>query len=312
MKVVAEKIIEGLSDTTNDDTRRLFHGRGGVYPSLNHINADWFKPVLLITLYQEPDDDDWLWLIDQLSEYQQTIHCLLVQRRYMRGAPLECLWGSVPEEMVAKEQGLQFALSFGGKQNVGFFLDMKPGRRWTREIAKGKRVLNLFSYTCAFSVAAIAGGAKTVMNVDMSKAALEVGRRNHQLNGQRDKLQRDIQFLPYNLFRSWKRIINKGPYDIVIIDPPSRQKGSFVAEQDYGKVIKKLTSLMPEGGDILACLNAPTLAEEFLHHQLIEHCPEAEFVKRLDNAEEFPELDSNRNLKMLHYRLMPSRSKDTA
>ncbi|WP_200821336.1 class I SAM-dependent methyltransferase [Oceanicoccus sp. KOV_DT_Chl] len=204
---------------------------------------------------------------------------------------------------LAVEQGMTFELTLGGKQNIGFFLDMAPGREWLKQRSQGMKVLNLFSYTCSFSVAAIAGGAKTVVNADMSRAALNVGRHNHRLNGHEQQLRRDIEFLPYDIFRSWKKITSKGPYDIVIIDPPSRQKGSFIADTDYAKVLRRLPALLPHGGQVLACLNAPELSEHFLLELMAEECPLAKFVERLSNRADFPEKNPQRNLKMLHYYL---------
>jgi 23S rRNA (cytosine1962-C5)-methyltransferase len=172
-----------------------------------------------------------------------------------------------------------------------------------RQHASDKRVLNLFAYTCSLSVAAITGGASFVLNVDMSKAALTGGRSNHRLNGQGQAMIQDVQFLPYDLFRSWKKVISKGPYDVVVIDPPSRQKGSFVADKDYARVIRRLPALMPNGGDILACLNAPQLGAGLLHGLFEQECPAAVFVERLANRADFPESDDQRSLKLLHYRL---------
>jgi 23S rRNA (cytosine1962-C5)-methyltransferase len=141
------------------------------------------------------------------------------------------------------------------------------------------------------------------MNVDMSKAALNVGRDNHRINHQEDKLKRDVQFLAYDIFRSWKKIIARGPYDIVVVDPPSRQIGSFIADKDYARVLRRIPSLMPAGGELLACLNAPELGESFLTQIVERELPDAELVSRLDNRNDFPEIDSQRNLKMLHYRV---------
>ncbi|MEE8057289.1 MAG: class I SAM-dependent methyltransferase, partial [Pseudomonadales bacterium] len=212
MKRVLEAIILGLearssnytSNDASNDGRRLFHGRGQCYQGLGYINVDWFAPVLLITLYQEVEPQGWQQLLAGLGSLAGEIDCGIVQRRYLRGSPIETLFGELPEQPLAIEQELKFALSFAGKQNIGFFLDMSPGRQWLRERAEGKRVLNLFSYTCSFSVAAMASNAKYVVNSDMSRAALNVGRQNHCLNHQHDRLKRDVEFLPYDLFRSWK------------------------------------------------------------------------------------------------------------
>ena len=299
-----ERALETF-DFRQGESLRVFHGRGQCYPGLGYINIDWFAPVLLVTLYRQPEPGLPALLDKCLRALPESVQSILLQRRYVRGAPLEVLRGELPGEACAVEEGLRFSLSFGDKQNIGFFMDMAPGRRWLQQRCEGRRVLNLFAYTCAFSVAAVAAGAHSVVNVDMSRAALAVGRDNHRLNDQHRALERDVRFLPYDLFRSWKRVIGSGPYDIVIIDPPSLQKGSFVAAKDYGRVLRRLPELLPEGGDILACLNAPELGEDFLHSRLSEHCEGADFVGRLPNRVDFPEADSSRNLKMLHFYLPP-------
>lgn len=303
LRLVAQIIIESLSKEMNSDARRLFHGRGHQYENLDYINVDWFKSLVLITLYREVESNLWNQFVDLIQVIDVDAESVIVQHRYRPGAPIDLLWGQIPEQCHARENTLKYDLSIGGKQNIGFFLDMEPGRRWLNERALGKRILNLFSYTCSFSVAAIEGGASTVMNVDMSKAALNVGRKNHQLNNHQEKLKRDIQFLPYNIFRSWKRIVSNGPYDIVVVDPPSRQKGSFIANKDYVRVLKRIPTLLAEGGELLLCLNAPELGEDFLTNLVANELPDVSFVKRLDNRVDLPEVNLQRSLKMLHYQL---------
>lgn len=303
MQLVLEHIDNGIKENRDSDARRLFHGRGHCYSGLSYINVDWFTPVLFITLYQEPEVSEWEGFVAKLKSNQLGIEAAIVQRRYIKGAPIETLWGEASPSAFAQECGLSFCLSFGQKQNFGFFLDMSPGRSWLRERSEGKRILNLFAYTCSFSVCAIEGGAHSVVNVDMSGAALSVGRENHRLNGHNDRLKRDIDFLPHNLFRSWGKVKRKGPYDLVVIDPPSRQAGSFIASKDYAKVISRLPELLSEQGEVLACLNAPELGEDFLINLFDEHCPQMELVCRLNNRSDFPDKNSSKNLKMMHYRL---------
>lgn len=316
MQEVVKQVVEGIvndgqsglrhgeqSSSQRSDAKRLFHGRGQCYPGLAYINVDWYEPLLLITLYQEPPEEDWQYLQTELLALAAQVDCVIVQRRYLPGSPRDILWGEPKQPVVAKEADIQYLLDFSVNQNHGFFLDMSPGRDWLRSRATNKRILNLFSYTCAFSVVAIAGSAHSVLNVDMSKAALNVGRENHRLNGQDDRLRRDVQFMAHDIFRSWKRITNQGPYDIVIIDPPSRQKGSFVATKDYPKLIRRLPSLLADKGDVLACLNAPEIGEAFIHDLFAEHVEHAHFVERLATRDDFPESDVQRNLKMLHYQL---------
>ena len=83
-----------------------------------------------------------------------------MQYRSRKFAPSEVLWGEDITELRAQEHGLEYHISLGKAQNSGLFLDMGNGREWVKNNSEGKNVLNLFAYTCAFSVAAIAGGAK--------------------------------------------------------------------------------------------------------------------------------------------------------
>jgi 23S rRNA (cytosine1962-C5)-methyltransferase len=180
---------------------------------------------------------------------------------------------------------------------------MEAGRIWLEQHAVDKRVLNLFAYTCAFSVVAIAAGAEKVVNVDMSSAALNIGRANHQLN---NLAKNKSEYVAENILKSWSRVKKPGPYDLAIIDPPSYQKGSFIAEKDYGKVIRRLPELMPGGGLVLACLNAPELSEGFLRQQFIDQCPQAEFVERVKPHADFPDIDLEQQLKLLVYKIPPA------
>lgn len=290
-----------LTTHTQLDSYRVFHGRGRCFPGLEFVTVDYFQPVILVTLFFEPPST---WLDELIARAQplfaNTSSVLVVQRRYLPQAPSEIFWGELPEQVFARRDKSLFNLHLAQQQNAGFFLDMEPGRQWLEQQAANKRVLNLFAYTCAFSVVAIAAGAEKVVNVDMSSAALNLGRANHQLNG---LAKNKSEFVAENILKSWSRVKKPGPYDLIIIDPPSYQKGSFVAEKDYGKVIRRLPELMPEGGLVLACLNAPELSEDFLKQEFAAQCPQALFSERLSPHPDFPDIDPQQQLKLLVYRL---------
>ena len=299
-----ELLAEKIAASELIDSYRVFHGRGHTFPGLEFVTVDFFQPVILVTLFAEPPHNFLTQLINKsrfLFDTKKTV--LLIQRRYIAGAPSECIWGVLPEHCVARRGNLQFALHLAQQQNSGFFLDMEPGRAWIEQNARNKRILNLFAYTCAFSVVAVAAGAECVVNVDMSSAALNLGRSNHIRNSL-DKSR--SEFLAENILKSWSRIKKRGPYDMVVIDPPSYQKGSFIAEKDYAKVIRRLPELMPEGGMVLACLNAPELSDVFLRKLFLENCTSAEFVERLRPHSDFPDIDPEQQLKLLVYRVPPA------
>ncbi|SMF34730.1 Predicted polyphosphate-or ATP-dependent NAD kinase [Alteromonadaceae bacterium Bs31] len=290
-----------LTGNKSEDSRRLFHGRGRLWPGLDWCCVDYFLPCLLLTFFKAPPEGfepiltDGLWKLCRDSEKLQGI---LIQRRYDTGAPIECVKGQMPENWLAQRGELSFVLSHK-QQNVGYFLDMEPARCWLERKAAGKKVLNLFSYTCAFSVVAASAGAESVVNIDMSKGALSVGRENHRLNQQANTA---VSYLSHNIFKSWGKLKREGPYDVIIIDPPSYQKGSFVASKDYQKVLRKLSALLSREGFFLACLNAPEITCEEFQALIAEHCGEFSFVERLHNSPDFPDVDEQRSLKMLVYK----------
>lgn len=282
------------------DSCRIFHGRGGCYPGLEWVCVDLFWPVVLVTLFREPPSQFVGVLQQALSERmeQMGVTALLVQHRYLKEAPVTVAAGAMPDALFARRGALRFHLSLE-QQNIGFFLDMEPGRQWLMSQCAGKRVLNLFAYTCSFSVIAQAGGAATVVNMDMSSRSLAVGRENHRLNNQSTA---NISFLAENILKSWGRLRRRSPFDIILIDPPSFQKGSFVAARDYGKLLRRIPQLAAPGAQILTCLNAPELDHEFLQVCVAEHCPDCQFVERLPAHPDFPDRQMARQLKLLVYR----------
>ncbi|GAB6042779.1 class I SAM-dependent methyltransferase [Endothiovibrio diazotrophicus] len=291
--------LEPPEGTGSGDCRRLFHGRGHAYPGLEHINVDWLPPVALITLYREEARERVAELADALLARLPACRSVQVQYRCRHKAPVERLRGEVIEEFVVEEDGLKYAIRLGPTQNSGLFLDMRSGRRWVRENAAGKRVLNLFAYTCAFSVAAIAGDAAGVVNFDLSKAALARGRENHRLNGH--DLGR-VRFEGVDILKSFSRIRKHGPYDLLICDPPRLQRGSVDIRRDYPKILRRLAHFMASQSRLLLCLNAPDLDDAFLLDTMATECPDYRIVERLPTPEIFREAMPERGLKVMSFK----------
>jgi len=295
MQIVFDCVAEQLS-SAGSDTRRLFHGRGHCFPGFEHLVIDWFSPVAVVRLYKAAEEAWLAQLCEGLRQFGQ-IEALVVQQRARGQEAINRVeWGEVSEEQHAMELGLRYLVKPQRNQNSGLFLDMRNGRQWVREQAAGKRVLNLFSYTCSFSVAALAGGAEHVVNVDMARNMLNIGRENHRLN-EFDASQ--VTYLGYDIFRSWKRIRQLGPYDIVVIDPPSFQPGSFIAEKDYRKVVRRLPELVAEGGRVMACHNDPAVGTTFITELMQQECPGFRFESRLANPDDFPEQEPEKGLKVM-------------
>ena len=299
--------IEQQLNEVPNELRRIFHGRGKFWPGLDQLTCDWVDGQLLVNVFKEVDQaflsslktglvdltNKDIWQVKQGTS-------IVLQHRYADGAPSEVLWGELNDSPVVVEHGLKYQLDIGRNQNFGLFLDMRNGRQWVQDNAKDKNVLNLFAYTCGFSVAAIAGGARQCMNVDMSRGSLNKGRDNHRLN---EHDMRSVNFLGYDIFKSWGKIKKGGPYELVIIDPPSFQKGSFALTKDYKKILRRLPELLTEGGEVIACVNSPAVSPNFLIETMVEEAPSVEFIERLDNPPEFVDVDLDSSLKVLRFKI---------
>ncbi len=281
------------------ETRRIFHGRGHCFPGLEHLNVDWYPPVLLLAFHDEPEHLELLLQELLAADALRQLKSVVVQKRLRHRADAELLWGEEIPTALVKEDGLTFEVRPGRNRHSGLFLDTRPLRQWLQANSYGANVLNLFAYTCSLSVAAMAGGARQVVNVDMNRPSIQWGEDNHRHNSQELK---KVVSLPHNLFRSWGRIQQAGRYDTVIIDPPTRQRGSFDVEKNYGTIIKRLPKLINPGANVIATVNSPRIDSHFLAEQFHRFAPGLEFVGNLPAAGEFVEKYPERGLKIYHFR----------
>jgi len=290
-------ILENLKDK-NEEIKRVFHGRGNFYENFSFLTVDSLNDTFLVSFFEKNEKEKNLILfLEDIAKNSDFIN-FIVQRRYKNENFYEAIFGQIPNDFIAIENGLKYKVSFKNK-NIGLFFDMKKTREYVQLISKDKNVLNLFSYTCAFSVVCIFGKASKVVNVDMSKASLNIGKQNHIINNLDTK---KAKFLPYNILKSLSTIKKYAPFDIVIIDPPSFQKNSFIASKDYKKIIKKLDLLTKKSSIILACLNDPFLSSVFLIDLFEKETKNFKFLEKLENSFEFPTNKQENSLKSLVFK----------
>lgn len=299
------------------DTCRIFHGRGGLYAGCEQWTLDVYPPVFVLTSFATTTDEQLAtvgaalqarWQQIAPPDQAQSLNWVFQQRgqaaRPQARSDTLLMAGSVPDPHIVTESPARFLVHMLRGQNHGLFLDMAEGRRWVHahvanhpEHRHGIKVLNLFAYTCAFSVVALQAGARHVMNMDMAQGALATGQQNHRLND-----LSGASFLAHDIFSSWGKITRGGPYHLIVVDPPSYQKGSFVATKDYARLMRRLPDLLRPGGHVLLCLNAPEMGTQFLTSQMQEVAPELKFVERLANPATFADIDAERSLKVLVYK----------
>lgn len=157
-------------------------------------------------------------------------------------------------DVLFRERGLLFSAEVASGQKTGFFLDQRENRARVRAHASGRRVLNLFSYSGAFGVAALAGGAARVTHVDASAPALAAARANHQRNGQDAERVETVAADAFEDLRA--RVAAGEEWDLVVTDPPAFAKRRTDVERacrGYKDVNRLAMKLLAPGGLLLAC-----------------------------------------------------------
>ncbi len=166
------------------------------------------------------------------------------------------LRGEAPESAEVREGKLRFRVYPRHPRNVGLFLDTRRLREALADASAGQDVLNLFAYSCSLGLAAAAGGAATVANVDVSARYLGWGKDNLALNG----LAADrVRFVKMDGGKYLEWAAKKGmAFDAIILDPPSfarNQAGTFSFAKDYFRLAGACARLLRPGGTLYAMTN---------------------------------------------------------
>jgi len=222
---------------------RLVHGEADGLPGLV---VDRYGPVVVV----RPDGDLWRRhrkvVVEALrSEGGRGIEFGLLRRR--EDEPVS-LFGSpdVPESLVIREASRRYWVRPGHGQKTGFFLDQRPNRSEVQRLVRdGDRVLNLFSFTGGFSVAAALGGASRVVSVDRSPSILADCRDQFKLN---DVDPEPHAFVSTDLFRGFgPELTEHAPFDLIVCDPPalSRRKADLPkARAAYRRLHREIAPLL--------------------------------------------------------------------
>jgi 23S rRNA (cytosine1962-C5)-methyltransferase len=258
-----------LLAAADGDVARLCHGAADGLPGLV---IERFGPVLVAQLHE----GQWgggealaRTLCAAAAEHVGAIAVYLKQFVRDRSAELarvEALHTSAtpwigttaPEEYAVCEHGVRFRVRPYDGYSVGLFLEHRPQRQRVRTMAAGRRVLNLFAYTCGFSVVAALGGAAETVSVDVAGKALDWGRRNFAENG----LSTDGHWFMRSDAREYcRRAARQGrQFDLIVLDPPSfarvKQTGKvFVLEEELARLVAAAVEVLAPGGDLLLCTN---------------------------------------------------------
>ena len=254
---------------------RLIHGQADGWKDLYVDRLGDFllmQSPLPLTELQVDATKKWKNALKIKGVYYKKLNRLVQQSTPTSASPRLIMGLEAPDEFEVMENGLKYRLSLKQGYSSGLFLDMRENRQriLANHIETGFTlfnstrgnitVLNVFSYTCSFSVCAARMGATTI-NLDLSRKYLDWGRENFRLNQVNPK---DHDFIYGDALEWIKRLAKRGDkYDLLVLDPPtfsrSKQSGVFMAKRDYGNLAKAAAPLVRKGGVLLACCNAAGL-----------------------------------------------------
>ena len=255
---------------TDTNSYRLIYGENDGLPSLI---ADVYDEVLVLKIYSLI----WLPFLQILTPIVLKIsQCKTLVLRLSRNAEQQnealnglkngqILHGTLENEtIIFTEHGLKFQANVIKGHKTGYFLDHRHNRNKVGNLAKGKTVLDVFSYAGGFSVHALVGGAKEVTSLDISKQALELSKQNAALNPHRGT----HKTMAIDAFEGLEQLRQEDKkFDIVIIDPPSfakRDSEKQGALKSYERLAKLGTQLVAKKGILLlASCSSRVTADEF-------------------------------------------------
>ena len=191
-------------------------------------------------------------------------------QRQLEGLDLEsCIvHGELPDPLIIEENGAKFKVDILGGQKTGWFYDHRPSRALLGKLANNQRVLDLFSYTGAWGIPAVLGGASEVVCVDASEGALALAAENATLNGIEDKMQ----FIRSDVFDFLKQARQDGQlYDIIVLDPPAlikRKKDFKQGYEAYRRLNQLALQVLAKNGTLISASCSYHLSTENLHEIL--------------------------------------------
>lgn len=250
-KAVELRRLCGLFDDGDTTIFRLVNGEGDFLPSLI---ADYYEGLVVLQFHSVG-----MWRLKEeiggaFKEVLQS-DCKAVFSKSSSTLPKqsgisakdEFLFGSLPEDWFAKENGLTYRIDYAMGQKTGFFIDQRENRRLVGEYAKGKRVLNAFAYTGGFSLSALKGMAKEVVSLDISARAVEICEKNAEMNFPQSNVHRGevADVLDY------LETLEKGRFDLIILDPPAfakHQRNLQQALKGYRAINQKAMEKIASGG----------------------------------------------------------------
>ena len=206
---------------------------------------------------------------------------------------IETVHGTVPELVEIHENGVRLLVDVHGGHKTGFYLDQRDSRLAVGNAARDAEVLNCFSYTGGFGLAALKGGAKNVTQLDASAPALELAQRNRELNGFAPDTMTTVCGDAFQILRTWRR--ENRTFDLIVLDPPKFVDSKATlnrAARGYKDVNLCAFHLLKSGGRLFT-FSCSGLMEDGLFQKIVADAAldagrTGRIVRRLTQAPDHP------------------------
>jgi len=238
---------------------RLFNGFTEGLPALT---VDLYNQTLVFFTHKITENDS-LRLAEAALPYYLSalsgVHCAVLKQRSSREESKKkgtILFGSQPDTLLL-ENGIQYAVDLLVNQDASFYLDTRNLRAWLQENSSGKTVLNTFAYTGSLGVAALAGGAKEVTQMDRNGRFLQLALQSVRLNGL-DEAKMNCSAVDFFVGVGQMKK-NRRVFDLVILDPPYfslTERGRVDLVNEAARLINKVRPLVNDGGQLVVVNNA--------------------------------------------------------
>lgn len=254
----AKRLREQLLPADGRDCFRVVHSEGDGLPG---VTVDKYGDHLVAHLYSSACESFAPALYDALEKSWKP-KSIYEQKRYRPQTgegprePAQLVRGEVaPVEIEVDEGGAKFVVDVTAPLGTGLFVDLREGRKAVAGYSMGRRVLNLFSYTGAFSIWAAKAGAKEVVSVDLAAKAHARARRNLTVNGLDESKH---EFIAGDAFKVlYKMGERQRLFDLIVLDPPSfaQAKGkTFSVQKDYRELVEAALGVAAPGA-LIACVS---------------------------------------------------------
>ncbi|MBZ6526877.1 class I SAM-dependent rRNA methyltransferase [Aerococcaceae bacterium DSM 111021] len=274
---------------------RVFNGEGD---GIGGVTIDWYDHYVQINWYSKGIYEYRNWFFEAIAQLLPQVKGVYETLRFQTDdlEPIQLVSGEVaPDPLIVKENNINYAVHLGESWMTGIFLDQRDVRSFINTQSQDMSVLNIFSYTGAFSVAAAVGGSNRTVSIDVANRSNELTKEQFALNDiEVEDSPHEVRVMDVFNYLDYA-LKNKITYDLIVSDPPSfarTKKKMFRVEEDYPRLAKQLFKLTNPNGMTILSTNHSGYALEQFRDDMVEVTQSMEgtyyLIQQFGLPEDFP------------------------